>query len=75
MEDIEEREKIIELYEKYGQLLAQSQKQALHLHLIEDLSFAEIGSELAMSRAGAFDAVKKAKQKLILLDKKLNQGN
>ncbi|MGX9339177.1 sigma factor-like helix-turn-helix DNA-binding protein [Mycoplasma sp. 332] len=71
MEDIEEREKIIKLFDKYGQLLPQSQKQALYLHLIEDLSFAEIADELAMSRPGAFDAVKKARQKLILLDKKL----
>ncbi|WP_045433308.1 sigma factor-like helix-turn-helix DNA-binding protein [Metamycoplasma canadense] len=72
METIEEREKIIELYERYGNLLAQSQKQALHLHLIEDLSYAEIANELAMTRPGAYDAVKKAKQKLILLDKKIN---
>ncbi|MBN4089612.1 hypothetical protein [Mycoplasma enhydrae] len=71
MIDIDERNKIIELYEKYGNLLAQSQKQALYLHLIEDLSFAEIGVELAMTRSGAYDAVKKAKLKLIEFAKKI----
>ncbi|AZZ65272.1 hypothetical protein DMC14_000430 [Metamycoplasma phocicerebrale] len=73
MENIEERNKIIDLFDKYGELLAQSQKQALYLHLIEDLSFSEIGVELAMTRAGAYDAVKKAKQKLLLFDKKINK--
>ncbi|WP_330463335.1 hypothetical protein [Metamycoplasma gateae] len=72
MADISEREEMIELYEKYGSLLAQSQKQALHLYLIEDLSFSEISQELAMTRPGAYDAVKKGKQKLISLNKKLN---
>ncbi|TPR54749.1 sigma factor-like helix-turn-helix DNA-binding protein [Metamycoplasma neophronis] len=72
MESLEERNLIIKLYEKYGDLLAQSQKQALYLHLFEDLSYAEIGVELAMTRSGAFDAVKKAKAKLLTIDQKIN---
>ncbi|TPE57728.1 hypothetical protein FJO69_00830 [[Mycoplasma] falconis] len=74
METLEERNEIIALYEKYGDLLAQSQKQALHLHLIEDLSYSEIGEELAMTRSGAYDAVKKAKLKLKDISKKINNN-
>ncbi|PZW00559.1 hypothetical protein [Metamycoplasma auris] len=72
MQDFEERDKLIKLFEKYGALLAQSQKQALYLYLFEDLSFQEIANELAMTRSGAYDAMKKGKEKLFLLDKKIN---
>ncbi|ENY69383.1 Hypothetical protein MAU_0950 [Metamycoplasma auris 15026] len=72
MQDLEERDNLIKLFEKYGQLLAQSQKQVLYLYLFEDLSFQEIANELAMSRAAAYDALKKGKQKLLLFDKKIN---
>ncbi|ENY53816.1 sigma factor-like helix-turn-helix DNA-binding protein [Metamycoplasma alkalescens] len=73
MQDLEERNKLIELYDKYSALLTQSQKQAIYLHLFEDLSFSEIANELAMTRAGAYDAVNKAKKKLLLLDEKINE--
>ncbi|BDX52937.1 sigma factor-like helix-turn-helix DNA-binding protein [Metamycoplasma equirhinis] len=72
METINERTKIIELFEKYKDLLAQSQRQAMYLHYFEDLSFSEIANELAMTRSGAFDAVKKAKAKLIEINNKIN---
>ncbi|WP_027122449.1 hypothetical protein AB5V95_02625 [Metamycoplasma spumans] len=71
MESLEERNQLIQLYEKYNEFLAQSQKQALYLHLFEDLSYSEIGMELAMTRSGAFDAVKKAKLKLLSINKKI----
>ncbi|MBN0919480.1 hypothetical protein [[Mycoplasma] gypis] len=72
---LQERELIINLFEKYQDLLPRSQKQALYLHLFEDLSFSEIGSELAMTRSGAFDAVKKGKLKLQNIAKKINDEN
>ncbi|ACF07016.1 putative UPF0122 protein MCAP_0480 [Metamycoplasma arthritidis] len=73
MESIEERSKFIELYEKFGALLAQSQKQALYLHLFEDLSLAEISQELAMTRSGVYDAIKKGKVKLLLISMELTK--
>ncbi|QJG66872.1 sigma factor-like helix-turn-helix DNA-binding protein [Mycoplasma phocoenae] len=69
---LEEMEFISQLYEKYKDLLPQSQKQALYLRLYEDLSFSEIGTELAMTRSGAFDAVKKGKKKLIEIHQKVS---
>ncbi|MGX9340627.1 sigma factor-like helix-turn-helix DNA-binding protein [Mycoplasma sp. 128] len=72
--DLEEREYLVELFEKYQQLLPTSQRQALYLHLIEDLSFSEMSEELAMTRSGAFDAVKKGKKKLLEIAKKLEQN-
>ncbi|AXE61028.1 hypothetical protein DA803_02955 [[Mycoplasma] phocae] len=71
MENISERTTIIELYEKYQDLLTQAHKQALYLYYFEDLSYSEIAKELAMTRSGAFDAVKKAKEKLLDIDKKI----
>lgn len=73
MEDIEKRLQTINLFEKYGNLLSQSQKQALQLHLIEDLSYSEMSEIMAMTRAGAYDAVKKGISKLIEIDKKMNK--
>ncbi|RMA78543.1 hypothetical protein JN00_0373 [Metamycoplasma subdolum] len=74
MESFEERKKYIELYEKYKDLLAQSQKQALYLQLFEDLSISEISEELAMTRSGVFDALKKGKKKLLDIENKINKN-
>ena len=46
---LENREFICNLYDKYSNLLAQSQKQALYLYYFEDLSLREIANELAQS--------------------------
>ena len=62
--NLNEREKYISLFEKYGETLTQTQKQAFHLHYIEDLSLAEISEITATSRSAAQDAIKKAKAKL-----------
>lgn len=74
METIEERDYYVKLFEKYGDLLPQSQKQALQLLLYEDLSYGELAQELAMSRPGAYDAVKKAKLHLKQIDEKLKHS-
>ncbi|WP_412031670.1 sigma factor-like helix-turn-helix DNA-binding protein [Metamycoplasma buccale] len=72
MDDLQSRNKYAELYEKYKDLLAQSQKQALYLYFFEDLSLSEIAIELAMTRSGVYDAIKKGKAKLLSIDKKIN---
>ena len=69
MFNIEEREKIIELFEKYKLFLPQF--QILHLYLNEDLSIGEISKLLAMTRSAVFDAFKKGKKKLIEISQKL----
>lgn len=72
MISLEEREEIILLLETYGNLLTQTQKQALHLHFVEDLSLAEIGAILAVSRQAVHDAINKAKKKLLSIQDKVN---
>ena len=62
---LDEREKITSLYETYQGLLTQTQKQVLHLLLMEDLSLGEIAEILATSRQAVNDAVQKGKKKLL----------
>lgn len=62
---LEEREEWVVLYETYGGLLTQTQKQALHLSLIEDLSLGEIAEILATTRQAVNDAIRKGKNKLL----------
>ena len=52
------------LFDEYEDLLAKSQKEALTMYLRYDLSFGEIAQEKGISRAAAFDAVKKGIAKL-----------
>ena len=52
------------LFDEYENLLASSQREALTMYLRYDLSFGEIAQEKGMSRAAAFDAVKKGIAKL-----------
>lgn len=68
--NINERDELIELFEKYQGLLTQAQRQAMHLYLIEDLSLAEVAEELATTRQAVHDAINKGKAKL----KKINES-
>lgn len=72
--NLNERDELIELFEKYQGLLTQSQKQAMHLYLIEDLSLAEVAEELATTRQAVHDAINKGKAKLIKIKQSLNEG-
>ncbi len=59
------------LLDLYGTLLTQKQREALSLHLEEDLSYAEIAAELGISRQGAADAAGAAKEQLSYYEEKL----
>ena len=59
------------LYDLYGGLLTKSQKIVYEYHVIDDLSFSEIGEELGMSRQAAYDLYKSADKKLKDIDTKL----
>lgn len=62
--NIEERDELVVLFEQYGNLLTQSQKQALALYLFEDLTISEIAMEIATTRQAINDAIKKGIKKL-----------
>lgn len=60
-------EKLVEvgiLYDFYGKLLSERQYLAIELYYIHDLSLAEIGEELNISRQSVFDTLKRAENKL-----------
>ena len=59
------------LYDLYGGVLSKNQQIVYEYHVIDDLSFTEIGEELNMSRQAAYDLFKNADKKLKEMDKKL----
>lgn len=60
-------EKLVEigiLYDFYGKLLSERQYTAIELYYVHDLSLAEIGEELNITRQSVFDTLKRAESKL-----------
>lgn len=62
--NLDNREDLILLFDKYNGFLTQGQKQTLHLYLVEDLTLAEIADILVTTRQSVFDSIKKSKIKL-----------
>ena len=60
-------EKLVELgilFDFYGKLLTEKQYSVVELYYIHDLSLAEIGNELNITRQGVFDVLRRSEQKL-----------
>ncbi|TCG11403.1 sigma factor-like helix-turn-helix DNA-binding protein [Mycoplasma todarodis] len=72
MNKLEEREYYLELFDKYSAFLTQTQKQAIQLCWIEDLSLAEASEVVATTRSAIHDAINKGKKKLDKINKKMN---
>lgn len=67
-------EKLVEvgtLFDFYGKLLSEKQYSVVELYYIHDLSLAEIGDEIGVTRQGVFDILKRSEQKLYQYEKKL----
>ncbi|SFG08976.1 sigma factor-like helix-turn-helix DNA-binding protein [Oribacterium sp. WCC10] len=52
------------LYELYGGLLNENQRKVYEYHVIDDMSFTEIGEELGTSRQAAQELFRRADKKL-----------
>ncbi|GMG97165.1 YlxM family DNA-binding protein [Tepidimicrobium xylanilyticum] len=52
------------LFDFYGKLLSERQFAAIELYYIHNLSLAEIGEELGISRQSVYDTLKRAEEKL-----------
>lgn len=52
------------LFDFYGKLLSERQFTAIELYYIHNLSLAEIGEELGISRQSVYDTLKRAEEKL-----------
>lgn len=59
------------LYDFYGALLTERQRDVMELYHEENLSLAEIAAEMGISRQGVHDALKKAERALKEYEKKL----
>ena len=61
---------LILLYDYYGDLLTDRQKECFELRYNQDLSLGEIGSELGISRQGVFDNLSRTEALLLNMEKK-----
>ncbi len=52
------------LYELYGGLLNENQRKVYEYHIIDDMSFTEIGEEMGTSRQAAQELFRRADKKL-----------
>jgi predicted DNA-binding protein YlxM (UPF0122 family) len=63
--------KIGVLFDFYGALLTDKQRQCVEMHYLNDLSLAEIAIEFAVSRQAVHDILKRAEQILLEYEDKL----
>lgn len=61
---LDERVRFTRLFDLYGPILTEKQRQAFRLHQLLDWSLSEVASDLGVSRQGAFDLVQRAREKL-----------
>ena len=62
---------LAKLYDLYGGLLTEKQRECLRLHVAEDFSLAEIGEELSISRQAAHDNIRRAERALAQMEETL----
>ena len=68
---IEKREEIISLYDTYGILLTDKQKNYFESYYFDDLSITEIASNFEVSRNAVFDQLKRVSLILLEYEEKL----
>jgi predicted DNA-binding protein YlxM (UPF0122 family) len=59
------------LLDFYGELLSERKRSVMDMYYNEDLSLAEIASEIGISRQGARDIIKKCEEELLFYEEKL----
>ena len=59
------------LFDFYGELLTERQREVFSLYHEENFSLSEIADELGISKAGVYDTLKKAEQALKKYEEKL----
>ncbi|MEA4115631.1 hypothetical protein VBM87_02450 [Mycoplasma sp. 744] len=74
LSDIDQREELILLFEKYNHFLTQTQKQTFMLYFLENLSYMEIANITATTRTAAYDSVHKAINNLRKIHNKLTSS-
>lgn len=69
---MDERNRIILLYDYYGELLSPSQKEYFEKYYFDNLSLSEISENLNVSRNAVHKQLKSVEEKLQFYDEKLN---
>jgi hypothetical protein len=64
LDTLQARNRYLALYDRYGALLTDHQRQVLDLHLRSDWSLAEIAANQATSRAAVHDIVRRSTRSL-----------
>ncbi len=59
------------LLDFYGEVLSERKREVLEMYYNEDLSLAEIATDIGISRQGVRDIIKKSEEELIYLEEKL----
>lgn len=59
------------LYDFYGALLKDHQREIFEDYILNDLSLSEIASQLEISRQGVYDIIKRCSKQLVEYEKKL----
>lgn len=62
---------ISQLYDYYGELLSEKQKNAIEMYYNDDLSLSEIAESIGITRQGVRDQLKHAEDFLISCEEKL----
>ena len=65
---------MILLYDYYGALLTQRQRECFEMRYHQDLSLGEIAEELGISRQGVHDMLTRAAQRLFDMEEKLGMA-
>ena len=65
-----EATQLIMLYDYYGDLLTERQKECFELRYNQDLSLGEIGQELGISRQGVYDNLSRTEMQLLNMERK-----
>ena len=61
---------LILLYDYYGDLLTERQRECFELRYYQDLSLSEIGQELGISRQGVYDNLSRTEAQLNKMEEK-----
>ena len=69
--ELEKREKLIELYDLYSNLLTDKQRSYFENYYFDDLSISEIAINYNISRNGVYDQLKRVENSLIDYEEKL----
>ena len=71
LESLEKRVELSKLFDFYGSLLKENQKEIFEDYVFNDYSISEIAEEHGLTRQGIFDTVKRCSRSLNEYDEKL----